>query len=139
MPGTRGPVPVPQKESRDLTQTVLDLLSQKDTFKTSEEFPDVSQREIKAALDRLGSRSMIEYDTLDSEKLLLTAEGKTIVDEGSHEYKVWDAVKSKGKVAIKELPVRSFLLNGAFGSLFLIQVTENRRRRRGQSWSRSSF
>lgn len=106
MPGTRGAVPVPLKDGgRDLTQAVLDALSQREDFTTSEEFPELSQQEIKAALDRLGSRSMIQYDTLDSEQVLLTPEGKMIAEAGSHEYKVWEMVKSKGRVAIKELPV----------------------------------
>ncbi|KAF2093529.1 hypothetical protein NA57DRAFT_68998 [Rhizodiscina lignyota] len=105
MPGTRGPVPVPLKANgRDLTQEILDSLAEKDSFKTNEEFPDVPQQEIKAALDRLGSRSMIQYDTLDSEQILLTQEGRMIAEEGSHEYKVWEVVKSKGKIAIKDLP-----------------------------------
>jgi len=37
--------------------------------------------------------------------VLLTAEGKMICDEGSHEFKVWDAVRRRGKLGIKELPV----------------------------------
>lgn len=106
MPGTRGPVPVPLREgSRDLTQEVLDRLDQKPALKSSEDFSEIPQPEIKAALDRLASRSMIEYETNDSEQVLLSAEGKQIVEEGSHEYKVWDAVRKAGKLAIKDLPV----------------------------------
>jgi phenylalanyl-tRNA synthetase alpha chain len=106
MSGTRGPVPVHQVSGGDLTQKILDILDEKETLTTSETFPDIPQREIKAAIDRLGSRSMVEYDTKDTELVLLTTEGKTICDEGSHEYKVWDAVRRKGKLSIKELPVR---------------------------------
>lgn len=106
MPGTRGPVPVlPRDEKHDVTQDVLDLLDEKPTIHTSEDFPQIPQPEIKAALDRLKSRSMILYETADSEQVLLTGEAKTICDEGSHEYKVWDAVRQNGKLSIKELPV----------------------------------
>ena len=111
MPGTRGPVPVPLVEGgRDLTQQVLDVLENTDPLHTNVEFPDVSQREIKAALDRLASRSMLTYDTQEAEQVLLTAEGQTICDEGSHEYKVWDVVQQKGKVPLKELPVWSWVV-----------------------------
>lgn len=106
MPGTRGPVPVPlQAGGRDLTQQILDLLDEKEPLQTNVDFPDTPQSEIKAALDRLASRSMLTYDTNDTEQVLLTGEGQTICDEGSHEYKVWDAVQQKGKLPLKELPV----------------------------------
>jgi len=106
MPGTRGPVPVPLRDDkRDITQDMLNLLDEKSTIHTSEDFPQIPQPEIKAALDRLKSRSMIQYETADSEQVLLTGEAKTICDEGSHEYKVWDAVRQNGKLSIKELPV----------------------------------
>jgi phenylalanyl-tRNA synthetase alpha chain len=110
MPGQRGPVPVPLKDGhRDITQEILNLLDSQPTFKTSEAFPDVGQIEIKAALDRLASRSMIEYETKDAEILQLTDEAEKIVAEGSHEWKVWDAVKRAGKIPLKELPVRVYL------------------------------
>lgn len=106
MPGTRGPVPVPlETKNRDLTQEVLDLLDTKETLQTNEDFPTISQAEIKAALDRLASRSMVEYKSKDSEKVLLTPESEGIVEHGSHEFKVWKAVKEAGKIPIKELPV----------------------------------
>ncbi|KAF2454685.1 phenylalanyl-tRNA synthetase alpha chain [Lineolata rhizophorae] len=108
MPGARGPVPVPAAapagEPRDLTQQVLDKLATADApLNTAEAFPDASQAEIKAALDRLASRDMVAYETLESEHLLLTPEAKKICAEGSHEFKVWDAVKRKGGVPVKEL------------------------------------
>ena len=107
MPGTRGPVPVPlETKGQNLTQEILDLLDTKEPLHTNEDFPAVSQAEIKAALDRLASRSMVEYKSLDSEKVLLTPESEGIVAEGSHEFKVWQLVKDKGSVPIAELPVR---------------------------------
>ncbi|KAF2497039.1 phenylalanyl-tRNA synthetase-like protein alpha chain [Lophium mytilinum] len=102
MPAPRGPVPVLEK--RDLPQEVLNLLDEKPTIHTSEDFPDVSQPEIKAAIDKLRSRSMLQYETSDTEQVVLTSEGKGICDEGSHEYKVWDAVRQSGRLPIKELP-----------------------------------
>jgi phenylalanyl-tRNA synthetase alpha chain len=107
MPGTRGPVPVPlETQNRNLTQDILDLLDTKETLQTDEDFPTIPQAEIKAALDRLASRSMVEYKSLNSDKVTLTAESEAIVENGSHEFKVWKAIKEAGKVSIKELPVR---------------------------------
>ncbi|KAI8932331.1 hypothetical protein NX059_010525 [Plenodomus lindquistii] len=106
MPGTRGPVPVPleTKQHGDLTQQILDLLDTKETLQTNEDFPSTSQAVIKAALDRLASRSMVTYQSKDEEKVVLTAEAEGIVAEGSHEMKVWRVVKEKGSVGVKELP-----------------------------------
>lgn len=107
MPGTRGPVPVPlETQNRNLTQDILDLLDTKDTLQTNEDFPTIPQAEIKAALDRLASRSMVEYKSSNSDKVTLTPESEAIVQEGSHEFKVWKAIKEAGKISITELPVR---------------------------------
>ena len=108
MPGTRGPVPVPlEPNDRNLTQEILDLLDTKQPLQTNEDFPAISQAVIKAALDRLASRSMVEYQTKDSESVLLTPESEGIVEHGSHEFKVWKAVKEAGSIPIKDLPVSS--------------------------------
>ena len=87
---------------RDLTADILTAVDGQPKVQTGEAFPDVSQAEIKAALDRLASRSMVEYDTNDREEVVLTSEGQQIADEGSHEYKVWDAVKKAGKLSLKD-------------------------------------
>lgn len=106
MPGTRGPVPVPlQTDARDLTLEILTRLETESPFQTQDAFPNVSQAEIKAAIDRLASRSMVLYDTTDREVVVLTKEGTQIAQEGSHEYKVWRAVKESGTLPIKDLPV----------------------------------
>lgn len=107
MVGQRGPVPVPLREGgRDLALDILERLDTKTPLQTNDEFPNVSQSEIKAALDRLASRSMLTYTAQDTEQVQLTAEGEQIANEGSHEYKVWAAVHKQGKLPLKELPVR---------------------------------
>lgn len=106
MPGTRGPVPVPLRDGgRDVTQEVLDKLADREILHTSEDFRDISQAEIKAALDRLGSRQMVEYQTIDTEYPVLTKEGETLCDEGTPEFKIWSAVREKGKLPLKEAAV----------------------------------
>jgi phenylalanyl-tRNA synthetase alpha chain len=100
-------VPVPlETQDRNLTQDVLDRLDSKQPLQSDEDFPAISQAEIKAALDRLASRAMVEYKTIDSDQVLLTSEAEDIVQNGSHEFKVWKAVKAAGTIAIKDLPVR---------------------------------
>lgn len=106
MPGTRGPVPVPLHDgTRDVTQQILDALDGGSSFETAKQFPDIPQAEIKAALDRLASRLMVQYSTNDSEQVLLTAEGQMICDQGSHEYRVWDAIRKAGRLEMKDLVV----------------------------------
>lgn len=106
MPGTRGPVPVPvESRDRNLTQEILDQLDTKEHLRSSEDFPNDSQAVIKAALDRLASRSMVDYKAQDKEVVLLTPEAEGIVENGSHEFKVWKAVKEAGSIPIKDLPV----------------------------------
>ncbi|KAF2010543.1 hypothetical protein BU24DRAFT_427660 [Aaosphaeria arxii CBS 175.79] len=100
--GTRGAVPLHTKNT--VAQDMLTHLFTKPTLNSAEDFPSVPQPEIKAALDRLASRSMVEYVTIDSEQATLTPEAEAIVQEGSHEFKVWSAVKQAGRIAIKDLP-----------------------------------
>lgn len=108
MPGTRGAVPVPlETQDRNLTQDILDLLDTKDTLQTNEDFPSIAQADIKAALDRLASRFMVEYTSNNKDKVALTAESEDIVKNGSHEIRVWRAINEAEKVLIKDLPVRT--------------------------------
>ena len=94
-----------QAGGRDLTQEVLDLLENKQSVATESDLPNVGQAEIKAALDRLASRNMVTYETNDQEQVVLTKEGEQIANEGSHEFKVWEAVNRRGQLPLKELPV----------------------------------
>lgn len=98
------PIPI-ENGDVDLTQQILNLLDEREPINTETDFPNIRQAEIKAALDRLASRLLIQYDTRDKEQVLLTSEGQSLCDEGSHEYRVWDAVRQAGKLALKDLPV----------------------------------
>ena len=103
MVGQRGPVPVPVTNgNQDLTLDILQQLASQEPIETENAFPQNTQAEIKSALDRLASRSMVQYDTHDSEQVVLTAEAEQIVAEGSHEYKVWQAVKQAGRLSPKD-------------------------------------
>lgn len=77
----------------DMTNPVLDALSASETpIFSNEAFPTTPSSNIKSALDRLASRNMVEYETIDREIIALTKEGEEIAANGSHEAKVFNAV-----------------------------------------------
>lgn len=90
----------------DLVSEILDALSLNNHLTSSDAFPDVPSSTIKGALDRLDSRGMVLYQTLEREEANLTEEGKGIAAEGSHEAKVFEAVsKAVEGLRISDLPV----------------------------------
>ncbi|KAJ5095694.1 Phenylalanine--tRNA ligase alpha subunit [Penicillium alfredii] len=89
----------------DLTNPILDALSASETILSNEAFPSTPSSTVKSALDRLGSRQMLEYETREKEVITLTAEGQEIAANGSHEAKVFAAVvAAMDGLKIKELP-----------------------------------
>lgn len=91
----------------DPTTQVLDTLSESNgPILTADAFPSLPFTTIKSALDRLGSREMITYKTIEREEYMLSEEAKGIVVDGSHEAKVFEAVrKAVDGLKIAELPV----------------------------------
>ncbi|KZF24484.1 phenylalanyl-tRNA synthetase alpha chain [Xylona heveae TC161] len=91
--------------TEDLTNDVLRALESKDTILSDDAFPTFPSSSVKAAVDRLGSREMVTYETIDREDAVLTEEGKGIAAEGSHEAKVFEAVrKAVEGLKITDLP-----------------------------------
>lgn len=82
-----------QNDQGDLPSTVLQALSQNDPILSSEAFPALKSADVKSALDRLASRSMITYETIDKEELILEAEALQIAANGSHEARVFEALR----------------------------------------------
>ncbi|KAL8992144.1 MAG: hypothetical protein Q9169_007334 [Polycauliona sp. 2 TL-2023] len=78
----------------DLLSQVLDAVSDADgSIFSNSAFPSVDFTTIKSALDRLGSREMILRTQIDREEANLTSEGEGIAAQGSHEAKVFEAVR----------------------------------------------
>ncbi|KAI9882536.1 MAG: hypothetical protein M1823_005715 [Watsoniomyces obsoletus] len=77
----------------DLASQVLEELSSKDEILSADAFPSTPSSTIKSALDRLNSREMILYQVIEKEEAHLTEEGQLIAAEGSHEAKVFEAVR----------------------------------------------
>ncbi|PWY91156.1 phenylalanyl-tRNA synthetase beta chain cytoplasmic [Aspergillus heteromorphus CBS 117.55] len=90
----------------DMTSPILDTLSASDaSILSSEAFPSTPSLNVKAALDRLASRQMVEYETIEKEIAVLTPEGDEIATNGSHEAKVFQAVLAAlDGLKIGELP-----------------------------------
>ena len=79
--------------SGDLATQVLQALSTQSPLLSAEAFPAIAFQDIKAALDRLGSRSMITYETIEREEVLLEPEAEQIATYGSHEARVFEALR----------------------------------------------
>ncbi|KAF4627111.1 hypothetical protein G7Y89_g11048 [Cudoniella acicularis] len=77
----------------DLPSEILQALSQNESILTSEVFPSYKSTDVKGALDRLGSRLMVTYETIDREEAILEAEAVEIAASGSHEARVFDALR----------------------------------------------
>ena len=78
----------------DLTSEILQALSKIDPILSSEAFPSQKSADVKSALDRLGSRSMIAYETIDREEAILEPEAVEIEANGSHEARVFGALRN---------------------------------------------
>jgi phenylalanyl-tRNA synthetase alpha chain len=85
--------PAGSNPAGDFTSEILQALSQADSISSTETFPDVPFESIKAALDRLASRSMVAYEQVEREEALLEPEAEVIVSHGSHEARVFEAVR----------------------------------------------
>jgi len=88
----------------DLALEILQLLSKQDPILTSEAYPSLSFDQLKPAIDRLAGRDMITFEKFDKEELILEPEAQQIVDHGSHEARVFEAVsKAMEGLSIQEL------------------------------------
>lgn len=81
-------------QSGDLPSEILKALSQQEPILSAETFPSYKSTELKGALDRLASRSMITYETIDREEAVLEAEALEIAANGSHEARVFEALRT---------------------------------------------
>lgn len=77
----------------DLPSKILQTLSVNDPILSSEAFPTLKSTDVKSALDRLASRFMVTYDIIDREEVLLEAEALEIAANGSHEARVFEALR----------------------------------------------
>lgn len=80
-------------QSGDLTVQILQALSQQNPLLSADAFPNASFEGLKAALDRLASRSMIAYQTIEKEVPRLEPEAEQIAAHGSHEARVFEALR----------------------------------------------
>ncbi|KAL8787601.1 MAG: hypothetical protein Q9195_007689 [Heterodermia aff. obscurata] len=90
----------------EYTSQILHVLSQSDgPVLSADAFPSVPSTTIKSALDRLKSRDMVAYKDIVREEAVLTPEAEGIAANGSHEARVFEAVrKAMGGLKIADLP-----------------------------------
>lgn len=79
--------------TKDFTSEILAALSDKDSLSSKDAFPNAEFAELKAALDRLGSRFMVTYKQIDQEEAVLQPEGQLVAENGSHEARVFEALR----------------------------------------------
>lgn len=88
----------------DLTLDILQTLDQTSPIQSQDAFPQTSFNELKAALDRLSSRSMVTYEQIEKDQLLLEAEAEQIVANGSHEARVFqELTKHADGLSVQDL------------------------------------
>ncbi|KAI1104125.1 tRNA synthetases class II core domain (F)-domain-containing protein [Jackrogersella minutella] len=86
---------VSSSPSEDLTSSILQSLDKSSSpLLSAEAFPTASFVDVKAALDRLASRDMVAYDTIEREEAILEPEGEQIAADGSHEARIFDALRA---------------------------------------------
>lgn len=59
--------------------------------------------QLRPSLVSLAARNIVVYDTIENDLWELTEEGKSVADNGSHEYIVFEAVKTAGSLSISDL------------------------------------
>jgi phenylalanyl-tRNA synthetase alpha chain len=80
--------------SGDLTTDILQALDENSPVLSAEAFPAAAFVDVKAALDRLASREMVSYDTIERQEYILEPEGEQIAANGSHEARVFEALRA---------------------------------------------
>lgn len=104
----------------DLATQTLHKLSTQSPLLSSEAFPAIPYQDVKAALDRLASRSMISYETIEREEVVLEPEAEQIAAQGSHEARVFEAVRQ----AMEGLTIQE--LEKAIGDKSIVKVGQGK-------------
>lgn len=117
----------------DLPTDVLGALDSASSLPlvSTDAFPTVPATSLKGALDSLLSREMVTYETIDKEVAVLTDEGVDIVQRGSHEAKVYEAVCNAveglkiSELAVGHTPIDGWRYVGRSGVLSAEGRTES--------------
>jgi phenylalanyl-tRNA synthetase alpha chain len=103
-----------------LTTQILQSLEKHEFLLSAEAFPIQKSTDVKSSLDRLASRLMVTYETIEREEPVLEAEGEEITANGSHEARVFEALQGKmAGLTIQEL-------ESAVGDRNVVKVGQSR-------------
>ncbi|OAA45377.1 phenylalanyl-tRNA synthetase alpha chain [Metarhizium rileyi] len=104
----------------DLATQILLALDTESPLLSSAAFPTIPSTEVKGALDRLASRDMVKYETIDREEAILEPEGEQIAANGSHEARVFEALRT----AVEGLTIQE--LEEAIGDKNVVKIGQGR-------------
>ncbi|KID88363.1 phenylalanyl-tRNA synthetase alpha chain [Metarhizium guizhouense ARSEF 977] len=104
----------------DLATQILHALDKNSPLLSSAAFPTIPSTEVKGALDRLASRDMVKYETIDREEAILEPEGEQIAANGSHEARVFEALRT----AVEGLTIQE--LETAIGDKNVVKIGQGR-------------
>lgn len=104
----------------DLVTQILQALNNQSPLLSSEAFPGIPYQDVKSALDRIASRSMITYETIEREEPVLEPEAEQIVAHGSHEARVFEALRQ----AVEGLTIQE--LEKAIGDKAVVKVGQGK-------------
>lgn len=100
---TKNPIPSGQDGADgDVAVQILKALDQtpNEPLLSAKAFPASTFTELKAALDKLASREMVRFDTIEKEVVALEEEAEGIVANGSHEVRVFKALQAAGEAGL---------------------------------------
>ncbi|KAK7737042.1 Phenylalanyl-tRNA synthetase, beta subunit, cytoplasmic [Cytospora paraplurivora] len=100
---TKNPIPSGQDGADgDVAVQILKTLDQtpNEPLLSAKAFPASTFTELKAALDKLASREMVRFDTIEKEVVALEEEAEGIVANGSHEVRVFKALQAAGEAGL---------------------------------------
>ena len=88
----------------DLITPILQALDRTISILSSQTFPNANAIALKSAIDRLASREMVKYETIEQQEVFLEPEGEQIAANGSHEGRVFEALRdSVAGLSIQDL------------------------------------
>lgn len=91
----------------EIQSQLLNLLAESDHPIDGSSFDST---ELVRVLSGLSSKEIVSFESLVTESWVLTDEGKDILNKGSHEAQVYNAIPAGNSISVKDLAVIFFLL-----------------------------
>lgn len=79
-----------------IQQIILETLDKNNDIPNTSVLTEFNQADVLGVLKSLESREIVQFEPIISESYILTSEGDSIIQHGSHEVRVFNAVESSG-------------------------------------------